>query len=166
MLTSLGHAALAAGHRDEAAERLTAAAEADARNMSASMSLVDVYRDMGQFPQALAIAQRIWETDPEAVLSGLDVAELSLSVGDFDAAEQVYDQLLEIDDEGHEAFIRYGQLGVALKREQWIARVGAGRLGGAAGAVRALPAPARVLRRPRDRRSTATRPRRTSAPRC
>jgi len=39
----------------------------------------------------------------------------------FDSAEEVYDQLLEIDDEGHEAFIRYGQLGVALKREQWIA---------------------------------------------
>jgi tetratricopeptide (TPR) repeat protein len=120
VLTSLGHAALAAGHTDEAAERLTAAAEADARNLSASLSLVDVYRDMGQFPQALAIAQRIWETDPEAVLSGLDVAELSVATGDYDAAEQVYDALLEHDDEGHEAFIRFGQLTVALKREQWI----------------------------------------------
>ena len=120
VLTSLGHAALAAGHADEAADRLIAAAEADARNLSASMSLVDVYRDMGHFSQALTIARRIWETDPDAVLSGLDVAELSVAVGDLDAADAVYDTLLEVDEDGHEAYIRYGQLGVALKREYWI----------------------------------------------
>lgn len=121
VLTALGHAALAAGHKDEAAERLTAAAEADARNLSASMSLVDVYRDLGQFDQALGIARRIWETDQDAILSGLDVAELSLAVGDYDAADAVYDKLLELEDEGHEPYIRYAQLAVALKREQWIA---------------------------------------------
>jgi tetratricopeptide (TPR) repeat protein len=120
VLTSLGHAALAAGDKDAAAQRLTQAAQADTRNLSASLSLVDVYRDMGQPDQALAIAQRIWETDPEATLSGLDVAELSLAVGALDAAEAVYDQLLESDHDDHEAYIRYGQLQIALAREQWI----------------------------------------------
>ena len=120
VLTALGHAALAAGHADEAAERLSAAAEADTRNLSASMSLVDIYRDMGQLDRALEIAKRIWETDPETVLSGLDVAELSVAVGDYDTAEKVYEQLLELEDEGREAYVRYGQLNVALKREQWI----------------------------------------------
>ena len=120
VLTSLGHAALAAGDAGAAAERLSAATQADARNLSASMSLVDVFRDMGQFAQALEIAKRIWETDPDAHISGLDVAELSIALGDYDAADRVYEQLLEVDDEGHEAFIRYAQLDVALKREQWI----------------------------------------------
>jgi tetratricopeptide (TPR) repeat protein len=120
VLTSLGHAALAAGNADAAAQRLTAAAQADTRNLSASMSLVDVYRDMGQHQQALDIAKRIWETDPEAHISGLDVAELCASLGDYDGADQTYEQLLEVDDEGHEAFIRYGQLAIALKRENWI----------------------------------------------
>jgi tetratricopeptide (TPR) repeat protein len=120
VLTSLGHAALAAGHTDEAAERLTAAAQADTRNLSASMSLVDVYRDMGQPTQALDIARRIWDTDKESILAGLDVAELSAATGDYETADKAYDRLLELDDEGHEAFIRYGQLAVALKREQWI----------------------------------------------
>jgi tetratricopeptide (TPR) repeat protein len=120
VLTALGHAALAAGDTDAAAQRLTAAAQADTRNLSASMSLVDVYRDMGQHAQALEIARRIWETDPEAHLRGLAVAELSIELGDYDAAEKVYEQLLEADDEGHEAFIRYAQLDIALRREQWI----------------------------------------------
>jgi tetratricopeptide (TPR) repeat protein len=83
------------------------------------MSLVDVYRDLGQFDQALGIARRVWETDPDAVLSGLDVAELSIATGQLDDAAAVYDQLLEADDEAHEAFIRYAQLAIALKREKW-----------------------------------------------
>src|SRR3954451_14307162 len=119
VLTSLGHAALAAGQTGEAAERLLAAADADARNLSASLSLVDVYRDMGQHQQALDIARRVWETDPEAVLSGMDVAELSAAVGAFAAADQVYEQLLTADDDEHEAYIRYAQLELALKREKW-----------------------------------------------
>ncbi len=119
VLTSLGQAALADGRSDEAAQRLMAAAEADARNLSASLSLVDVYRDMGNFDQALAIARRVFETDPDAVLSGMDVAELSAAVGAFAEADQIYEQLLGVDDDEHEPYIRYAQLELALKREKW-----------------------------------------------
>jgi tetratricopeptide (TPR) repeat protein len=119
VLTSLGLSALAAGHSDEAAERLRAAAEADARNLSASLSLVDVYRDMGNYEQALEVAQRVWEADPDSVLSGLDVAELSVATGALDDADAVYEQLLQIVDEEHEAYIRFAQLELALKREAW-----------------------------------------------
>ena len=119
VLTSLGLSALAAGHSDEAAEKLRAAADADARNLSASLSLVDVYRDMGQFDQALNIAQRVWETDPDAVLSGMDVAELHAALGAFAEADQVYEKLLTVDDDEHEQYVRYAQLELALRREKW-----------------------------------------------
>ena len=76
----------------------------------------------------------------------------------------MYEQLLEIDDEGHEAFIRYGQIGVALKREQWIA---ASALAAAAARLeQSARSRACSLTSPTARsRSTATRRRRRSAPR-
>ena len=152
VLTSLGHAALAAGHSDEAAERLTAAAEADARNLSASMSLVDVYRDMGQFPQALAIAQRIWETDPEAVLSGLDVAELSVVRRRLRRPPiRCTTSCSRSTTTGTRPTSATGSSASRSSASSGSPRSALAAVGGAAGAVRALPAPARLLRRPRDR---------------
>ena len=45
------------------------------------MSLVDVFRDMGQLAQALEIARADLGDRPGGALSGLDVAELSIAVG-------------------------------------------------------------------------------------
>jgi len=119
LLTALGHAALAAGLTDEAATRLRRAAEAEPRNQSATFSLVDVYRDAHKPEEALAVARQAWEAYPDDALAGLDVAELSLAVGALDAAEEAYERLREIEDEAREVYVRYGQLEVALRREDW-----------------------------------------------
>jgi len=120
VLTALGHAALAAGRPDDAAARLERAAAADARNRSASLSLVDIYRAENRLDEALAVARDVWAAAPDDVLAALDVAELSVDTGRMDEAEVAYERLLELDDEAHEVYVRYGQLEMALRGSDWI----------------------------------------------
>jgi tetratricopeptide (TPR) repeat protein len=119
LLVSLGHAALAEGMTEEATSYLRRAAEIAPRNRSATLSLVDLYRASENFGDALGVARSVWENEPEDVLAGLDVAELCLAVGALDAAEETYTRLLEIDDEAHEIYARYGLIDVALRNEAW-----------------------------------------------
>lgn len=119
LLVSLGHAALAAGMTEEATSYLRRAAEIAPRNRSATLSLVDIYRAGERFDDALGVARSVWENEPDDVLAALDVAELCLAVGALDAAEEAYTRLLEIDDEAHEIYARYGLIDVALRSEAW-----------------------------------------------
>jgi Flp pilus assembly protein TadD len=120
VLTALGHAALAAGRHEDAAARLQSAAEADARNHTASLSLIDIYRAENRLDEALAVARDIWAAAPDDILAGLDVAELSVDTGRMDEAEVAYERLLALDDDEHEVYLRYGQLEMALRGSDWI----------------------------------------------
>lgn len=119
-ITHLGHTALAAGRRDEGVGYLARAADIAHAASSASISLVDMYRSMGQYEDALTQARRIAEATPDDRLAWLDVAELSLQTGQLDEARAAFDRLRELDEvPGHEAYPLHGIIQVELARERW-----------------------------------------------
>jgi len=122
-LTHLGHAALASGRKEEGVGYLARAADIahTAHTAStASISLVDMYRSFGQYEDALAQARVVAEAAPDDVLSWLDVAELSLELGQLDDARSAFERLRELDDvPGHEVYPLHGMIQVEIRRQQW-----------------------------------------------
>jgi hypothetical protein len=79
-----------------------------------------MYRTLGQNEEALAQARRIAEAAPDDLLAVLDVAELSLSVGELDEAMTAFGRLRELDDvPGHEVYPLHGMIQVEMRREHW-----------------------------------------------
>ncbi len=95
-LTALGHTAFQAGKRDDAVEMLEQVAGRVAGTSTAAISLVDMYRTLGQPAEALAAARRVAEADPENALALLDVAELAVETGDLDEAADAFGRLREV----------------------------------------------------------------------
>jgi tetratricopeptide (TPR) repeat protein len=95
-LTALGHTAFQAGKRDDAVEMLEQVAGRVAGTSTAAISLVDMYRTLGQPAEALAAARRVAEADPENALALLDVAELALETGDLEQAAGGFARLREV----------------------------------------------------------------------
>ena len=119
-LTNLGHLAYASGNRNEGVSLLSQAAEHAARASTAAISLVDMYRTLGQPEEALAAAQRIAAAAPDDVIALLDVAELSLAVGKLDQAAEAFARIREVDDvPGHEVYPLHGLIQVEIRREAW-----------------------------------------------
>jgi protein O-GlcNAc transferase len=119
-LSHLGHTALVAGRNDEGVDLLARAADIGHGASSASISLIDMYRSFGQFAEALDQARRIAGAAEADALAWLDVAELSLSVGELDEASSAFNGLREIDDvPGHEAYPLHGLIEVEIARERW-----------------------------------------------
>jgi Flp pilus assembly protein TadD len=119
-MTHLGHTALAAGRRDEGVGYLARAADIAHAASSASISLVDMYRSMGQYEDALTQARRVAEATPEDRIAWLDVAELSLQTGRLDEARGAFERLRELDEvPGHEAYPLHGMIQVELARDRW-----------------------------------------------
>jgi Flp pilus assembly protein TadD len=122
-LTHLGHTSVAAGHNEEGVSYLARAADiahAGSGMSSASISLVDMYRSFGQYEEALTQAKRLAEAAPDDVLAGLDVAELSASLGRIEDARAAFERLREIDDvPGHEAYPLHGLIQVAIQAGDW-----------------------------------------------
>ena len=88
-LTALGHTAFQAGERGEAVSML----EQVAGRMSgstAAISLVEMYRTLGQLDEALAAARRVAQAAPDQPLYALDVAELALETGEADEAADAF----------------------------------------------------------------------------
>jgi len=119
MHVSLGHAALATGDTDEAMSHLKYATQIAPRNRSATLSLVDLYREHERFDDALGVARAVWDSAPDDVLAGMDVAELCLAVNALDAAQEAYERLLKLDEEAHDIYARYGLIDVALRSQDW-----------------------------------------------
>jgi tetratricopeptide (TPR) repeat protein len=117
-LTHLGHAQAALGRDDDAISSLSQAAGKRAPASSAAISLVEMYRSVGQTEQALAAAQNLTDADPSDVVSALDVAELSLELGRLDEARAAFERLREIDDIAeHEVYALHGLIQVALQQD-------------------------------------------------
>ena len=96
-LSALGHAAFQAGRREDGLSLLEQIADRTAGRVStAHISLVDMYRAVGQPQEALVAARKIADADPSSALAALDVAELALAVGDTDAALEAFGRLREI----------------------------------------------------------------------
>jgi Flp pilus assembly protein TadD len=119
-LTHLGHTSLATGRREESLEYLERAADSIHGASSAMFSLVDMYRSFGQFTDALTQARRVVHALPDDIPAWLDVAELSLLVGELDEARGAFERLRELDDvPGHEAYPLHGLIQVEIRAEQW-----------------------------------------------
>ena len=96
-LTALGHTAFQAGERGDAVTLL----EQVAGRMSgstAAISLVEMYRTLGDLDEALAAARRVAQAAPEEPLYALDVAELALETGEVDEAVEAFGRLRELVD--------------------------------------------------------------------
>jgi Flp pilus assembly protein TadD len=119
-LSHLGHTALASGRSAEGVGYLARAADIAHGASTAAISLVDMYRSFGRNAEALTQARRIADNAPDDVLTRLDVAELSLTVGELDDAYSAFERLRELDDvPGHEAYPLHGMIRVEIQREQW-----------------------------------------------
>ncbi len=122
-LTHLGHTSLAAGRKEEGVGYLARAAEiarSSRTALTASVSLVDMYRSFGEYEKALEQARRLVDAAPNDILSWLDVAELSLQVGRLDHASDAFARLRDLDDvPGHEAYPLHGMIQVEIRRSQW-----------------------------------------------
>ena len=95
-LTALGHTAFQEGKGGDAVSMLEQVAGRVAGTSTAAISLVDMYRTLGQPAEALAAARRVAEADPENGLALLDVAELALETGDLDEAAHAFARLREV----------------------------------------------------------------------
>ena len=65
---------------------------------TAAISLVDMYRTLGQYEEALAQAQRIAEAEPDDLMAALDVAELSLAGRPARRGGGAFERVRELDD--------------------------------------------------------------------
>jgi tetratricopeptide (TPR) repeat protein len=95
-LTGLGHNAFQAGRRDDAVSMLEQVAGRAGGASTAHISLVDMYRTLGQSEDALAAARRVADADPESARAQLDVAELALQTGDLGQAAEGFTRLREL----------------------------------------------------------------------
>jgi tetratricopeptide (TPR) repeat protein len=119
-LTGLGHLAYGTGDRDDALSLLSRAAEHGSRASTAMISLVEMYRTLGQTEEALAAARALSEAAPGDLAAALDVADLSLEVGKLNDAADAFARIREIDDvPGHEVYPLHGLIDVEIRREAW-----------------------------------------------
>lgn len=119
-LVDLGHVSYAAGRADEAIGYLRQAAEKDSGNVGALRGLVGIYRQTGKNEEALDAAREVCRLEPDNVLAGLELAELSLELDRLDEAASEFVRLRTIDDEPeHEVFAFHGAIEAELRRERW-----------------------------------------------
>jgi Flp pilus assembly protein TadD len=119
-LTHLGHTSLAAGRDEEGVGYLAQAAGSIDGASTAAISLVDMYRSFGQNEEALAQARRLVDAAADDIPAWIDVAELSLAVGDLEQARVAFERLRDLDEvPGHEAYPLHGLIRVEICREQW-----------------------------------------------
>ena len=116
-MTHLGHTAFQTGQGDEGVRLLEQAAGRVSGNSTAAISLVEMYRSLGQPEEALAQAVKVFEADPDERMYALDVAELSLETGRLDEAAAAFGRLREIvDSEEEEVCALHGMVLVELER--------------------------------------------------
>jgi tetratricopeptide (TPR) repeat protein len=90
-LTALGHTSFQAGESDAGVSLLErAVARGTGGSTTAAISLVEMYRSLGQLGEALAAARRVAQASPEEPLYALDVAELALESGELDEAADAF----------------------------------------------------------------------------
>ena len=117
-LTASGHLAYETGDTEAGVSLLSRAAEQGERSSSAVISLVEIHRSLGQPEEALEAARRLADAAPEDVVVALDVAELSLEVGELDDAAVAFARIREVDERpDHDLYALHGQIEVEIRRE-------------------------------------------------
>ena len=119
-LVDLGHALYILGQEDEATALLSQAAEREPGNLATLRGLTEIYLETGKLPLALVTARKIVRWQPDDVLATLDIADLSLALGNLDDAVEAYSRLRELDTEPHhEVYAYHGTIQAEMQREQW-----------------------------------------------
>ena len=119
-LVHLGHSAAASGDLDAATSALSKAAEGERESRAATsavISLVEMYRVLGQPEQALAAAHQVAAADPDDAGAQLDVARLALELDRLDEAQAALERLREVDEiADHEVYALHALALVALRQ--------------------------------------------------
>ncbi len=116
----LAHLLYVLGQADDAIALLLKVIELDARNLAALRSLVEMYRERGNFEAALSAAEAITGRVPDDVVAKLDAAQLNLALGNFTRAAAAYAELRSLDAEPqHLAYAYHGMIHVELQRSNW-----------------------------------------------
>jgi tetratricopeptide (TPR) repeat protein len=119
-LSDLGHALYIIGQEQEAIALLVRAAEREPGNISTLRGLTEMYLETDRLPLALVTARKIVHWQPDDVLATLDIADLSLTLGNLDDAVDAYRRLRQIDTEPlHEVYACHGTIQAEMQREQW-----------------------------------------------
>jgi tetratricopeptide (TPR) repeat protein len=116
-MTHLGHTAFQGGRGDEGVKLLERAAGRISGNSTAAISLVEMYRSLGQPEEALTHALKVAEADPDDRMYALDVAELSFETGKLDQATTAFERMREIvESEEEEVCALHGMILVEMER--------------------------------------------------
>jgi tetratricopeptide (TPR) repeat protein len=78
-----------------------------------------MYRRADRLQEALETATRIVELKPDDVLATMDVGDLNLALGNFDAAVAAYSRLRTIDESEHEVYAYHGMIQAEMLRDRW-----------------------------------------------
>jgi len=119
-LVDLGHALYILGQESEAISLLVRAAEREPGNIATLRGLVEMYLETDRLPLALVTARKIVHWQPDDVLATVDIADLSLTLGNLNDAVDAYNRLRQIDTEPlHEVYAYHGTIQTEMQREQW-----------------------------------------------
>jgi Flp pilus assembly protein TadD len=117
---SLGHVAYALGDIDQAAALLGQVAAEDEGDPEPLRNLLEMYRLSGRKREALDAAESLAARNPDDAMALLELGELHLELGDYDAAAEAYQRMRAIDvEQGHSAFAYHALIEVELRRERW-----------------------------------------------
>lgn len=116
-LVNLAHVSYALGEKEDARTLLTEAVHSNPVDAAARRSLVEMLMAFGEVEAALDVLRAAPEP-LEDLLDLLNLADLHLAVGAFDAALAVYQRLRELD-EPHELYAWHGMIEVEIRRERW-----------------------------------------------
>jgi tetratricopeptide (TPR) repeat protein len=79
-----------------------------------------MFRRTNRLQEALETATRIVELKPDDVLATMDVGDLNLALGNFDAAVAAYSRLRAVDTEPeHEVYAYHGMIQAEMLRDRW-----------------------------------------------
>ncbi|HZO28593.1 MAG TPA: tetratricopeptide repeat protein [Chloroflexota bacterium] len=108
------------GQESEAISLLVRAAEREPGNIATLRGLVEMYLETDRLPLALVTARKIVHWQPDDVLATVDIADLSLTLGNLNDAVDAYNRLRQIDTEPlHEVYAYHGTIQTEMQREQW-----------------------------------------------
>ena len=117
---NLAHVAFTTGDRSRAVQLLEDLAADTPQEPGALRSLLEMHRTSGDDRAALEVAEQLAARDPQDVLAAVEVADLQLSLEQFEAAAAAFTRVRALDDEpGHAVFAYHGVIEAEARAGRW-----------------------------------------------